>query len=282
MAVFFSYPLRLVEAEPNWPATFLARGAALSEALGREVRCGPEFGFDSPTLQAMPASWFTRLRHTLRCHGLPCTVHLPFWDLHPGSFDDNILAATRKTLSLALDCALRLEPGHCVAHPAYTKHVHQLNEQEFIRRSLDTWLPLVASLAGETTLLLENTHDESPRLLVELLTRLRETGPGAAVGLCFDVGHWYCFNGGVRKQDLSDWIAALAPWIRACHVHDNDGSADQHLAPGWGTIPFGRFFAGLSGHSLTPTIVLEAHGADAIQGAMQFLNTADGPWQAYF
>ena len=279
MAVFFSFPLRAIALEPDWPAAFAARSRALSQALGRDVCVGPEFTFDCTTLQTRPAAWFTALGRTLRRQQLPCTVHLPFWDLHPASLDDNILRATRKTLALAVDRALRLQPAHLVGHVSFLRYVHQLEYTQFLDRSQATWQPLAAAIQDpDLPLLLENTHDESPQVLADVLGRLDGANSGAC-GVCFDVGHWSCFNGGLHKKDLPHWLDVLGPWIRACHVHDNDGSGDQHLAPGWGRIPFGVFFAELGRRRIMPTIVLEAHGPDAVQGAMQFLETADGPWQ---
>ncbi|MCA1945547.1 MAG: TIM barrel protein [Desulfovibrio sp.] len=275
MAVYFSFPLRLVDAEPHWPQEFAARARTLAEALGRELHVGPEFTFDCTTLQSRPAAWFTSLGRTLRRAGLPCTVHLPFWDLHPASLDDNILRATRKTLALAVDRALRLQPAHLVGHISFLRYVHQPEYPRFLDRSEATWRPLAARLTPELPLLLENTHDESPQVLADVLARLE----GANAGVCFDVGHWSCFNGGLDKKDLPHWLDVLGPWIRACHVHDNDGTGDQHLAPGHGSIPFGQFFAGLVRRNIAPTIVLEAHGPDAVQGAMQFLACAHGPWR---
>ena len=34
-----------------------------------------------------------------------------------------------------------------------------------------------------------------------------------------------------------EWAETLAPYLRHIHVHDNDGSRDQHLACGRGAIP---------------------------------------------
>jgi len=50
------------------------------------------------------------------------------------------------------------------------------------------------------------------------------------VGLCFDCGHWHCNN----KDNWSP--ADFKGRVFAVHLHDNDGSKDQHLLPFDGNI----------------------------------------------
>ena len=50
---------------------------------------------------------------------------------------------------------------------------------------------------------------------------------------------------------------ALGSRLIACHVHDNDGSSDQHLPVGQGTIEWEPFFAALKKLPTPPVLVLE-------------------------
>jgi len=77
------------------------------------------------------------------------------------------------------------------------------------------------------TILLENGTSEfsAPACIVRFLelTRLGN-------GVSFDAGHAH-IRGGVE-----DGFRSLEPYVRAVHVHDNDGMLDQHLLPGAGSI----------------------------------------------
>ena len=55
-------------------------------------------------------------------------------------------------------------------------------------------------------------------------------------GCCLDVAH---ANVSAHKsgRDVVEYIRMLQPYIIVAHLHDNDGSADQHLVPGTSTGP---------------------------------------------
>lgn len=76
-------------------------------------------------------------------------------------------------------------------------------------------------------LLLENGTSElsAPATLVRFI-ELTKLGNG----VLFDVGHAH-LRGGVE-----DGFSSLEPYLRAIHVHDNDGLADEHLLPQTGKI----------------------------------------------
>jgi sugar phosphate isomerase/epimerase len=51
-----------------------------------------------------------------------------------------------------------------------------------------------------------------------------------AVGICYDSGHAHITG------DAAGVLRELSPYVVTVHLHDNDGTADQHLLPGQGTI----------------------------------------------
>lgn len=53
------------------------------------------------------------------------------------------------------------------------------------------------------------------------------------VQVCFDIGHANLFGHTV----ITD-LKLLTPHLALLHLHDNDGTSDQHVAPGLGTIPW--------------------------------------------
>ena len=88
----------------------------------------------------------------------------------------------------------------------------------------------------------------------EVLLEIKEQFPTDALGFCYDAGHAnLCAKGylhadkGVHGQVWQDFYGKdpvwddkicekMLPHIVNCHLHDNDGSLDQHKCPGHGNV----------------------------------------------
>ena len=65
--------------------------------------------------------------------------------------------------------------------------------------------------------------------------------PGRASGICLDTGHLNLAGG-----DPARFVTEAGPWLRALHIADNEGAADQHMLPyGRGTVPWEPFLKAL-------------------------------------
>jgi sugar phosphate isomerase/epimerase len=78
-------------------------------------------------------------------------------------------------------------------------------------------------------------RDRGVRLAVEngdfaLIARLLNAYPPDRLGLCYDCGH------GNLDDAAPEWLRKLRDRLIAVHLHDNDGSADQHWLPFSGTV----------------------------------------------
>ena len=228
----------------------------------------PELGLDPVLLDAKPRSWHRQLARVLEDAGLPCTVHLPFFDLQPGSIDPNIRAASRDRLRQALEIAAIYAPDRLVGHAAYDRFLYRRSFDAWAQRAADTWMEVLEVWPGHPPLCLENTHETDPATLAGAVAAVRQRDPN--VGACFDIGHWYSFAGGRQEANLDAWIEVLAPYLLHMHLHDNDGSFDQHLGPGQGLIPFDALFTLLRSGGLRPTITFEPHTPEAFGQALGF------------
>ena len=68
----------------------------------------------------------------------------------------------------------------------------------------------------------------------DISTRLLEAYPPDYVGFCYDSGH------GNEGEDGLAYLEHLKERLIAVHLHDNDGTADQHLIPFTGTVDWDR------------------------------------------
>ena len=96
----------------------LRAAASRPERLERHFtdRVPPELGLDPLFLDATPAPWHAALAARLEASALPRSVHLPFFDLQPGSADARIRQASIDRLREALLPARAYTPHHLVGH----------------------------------------------------------------------------------------------------------------------------------------------------------------------
>jgi sugar phosphate isomerase/epimerase len=115
---------------------------------------------------------------------------------------------------------------------------------------------------------LENVFDLDPGALAGLLGRL----PAGEFGATFDVGHWHAWS----RASLADWLEAIGPRIHALHVHDNRGHADEHLALGAGSVPYGEVLPSLRALGRPLDWTLEATDVADVLGGLRYLANRSG------
>ncbi|EHJ48421.1 Xylose isomerase domain-containing protein TIM barrel [Solidesulfovibrio carbinoliphilus subsp. oakridgensis] len=253
--------LRVADRDPALVSRHLDGGVA------------PELGLDPVLMDAKTPAWHADLARRLDEAGLARTLHLPFFDLQPGSADARIREASRDRLKAAMDTAQAYRPDRLVGHAAYNRFLYIRSFPDWAARAADTWAAVLSVWPGHPPLCLENTFETDPATVSGAVAALRErlpAGQAASVGACLDIGHWYSFAEGKSRDNLAAWIDALAPFLLHLHLHDNDGSFDQHLGPGQGEIPFEALFALLAARNLHPTVTFEPHSPAAFAAALAF------------
>lgn len=162
-------------------------------------------------------------------------MHAPFafqWDL---LCDDPEFATVSRYVHTHL---LEIMPDEFGIH-SYTIHLRnslftgtQQEADELLERNLVPLLK-VAERKG-VTIAIENGFQ--PVDLPETLLHYMEKYASKNFGCCLDVAHAHvtaCRAG----KDVTGHIRSLLPYIIVAHLHDNDGTADQHLVPGTSTGP---------------------------------------------
>ena len=97
---------------------------------------------------------------------------------------------------------------------------------------------------------LETCYGSLPKDLLELIM---EVG-GESLGVCLDTGH-----ANVNKLDTSTMVETLREHLVATHIHDNDGSHDQHLPPLMGGIDWDRVMNAFLRTGYRRPLILEIH-----------------------
>ena len=180
------------------------------------------------------------------------TFHGPFWDLCSGSVDPAIREVTRSRLSSLFDLAEQIRPEQILCHTGFDPRHHRGHRRTWIENSLSTLEPFVRRAEIlKMPLVLENVWEEDPELHLELLDEMKSPW----FGFCLDTGHQHSFS----TTTMDKWLQAVWPYLKEVHIHDNDGSDDDHLPVGSGTIDFNRLFNFLREKGISPVLTVEPH-----------------------
>jgi len=155
------------------------------------------------------------------------TVHAPTTDLNIASCREPIRKASLDLLWDVCRKAGEIGAGCVVVHPGFSPWL-ELKDRSFqgLQRSLETLSAIQEEfgvpIAVENMGTWEVCHFRDPGLI----PLLRDLG----LSFCLDVGHAH-LNG-----NLEAFLSAGSP--NHVHLHDNNGSVDDHMALGGGTIDF--------------------------------------------
>jgi sugar phosphate isomerase/epimerase len=81
-----------------------------------------------------------------------------------------------------------------------------------------------------------------PEEAVKYIDMFNDMAGREAFGLCLDTGHLNLLH-----HDFEVYVPIVGKRIKCLHVHDNNGTSDQHMAPCTGTIDWNRFCNSLRG-----------------------------------
>jgi sugar phosphate isomerase/epimerase len=147
-----------------------------------------------------------------------------------------------------IDMTARLGGDAIVMHLLHLSEP-SLGEQRWaqVRKSLDELEPH-ARRQG-VRIALENTSDGS----VAHIEQLFELYGREYLGLCYDSGHGNMSGNGL------DQLERLKDRLIVIHLHDNDGTADQHKLPFTGTVDWPRLAGLLAASSYRKCVSMESN-----------------------
>lgn len=238
----------------NLPLAWMRRGY-LGKFLDKRLQ--PEIGLDGGELDTVGEQELAAVASALKAEGLACTLHAPFSGLAPGALDQTARKQTRKKLQQAFALIPLFEPKSIVCHLNFLPQASPADEESWFRHSLDTWQELlVQACRFNTPIMFENTYEADGRWHVRVLTALASD----YARFCLDIGHVHAY----ARNRWQDWLPTLEPWLGQLHLHDNDGSADQHLAIGQGTADIPGLCQYLTAKNLRPIITFEPHQEEGL------------------
>jgi len=227
----------------------------------------PEIGIGHLDLDQFSQADFRETAERLNGHGLSVTFHAPFMDLRPGAIDPLIRQVTVERLRRVFDLIPWFRPRSVVCHPSFDeKYYVSAGEKQWLENSIDTWRQMLDMVRGtETIIALENIYERNPQPLRQLLDALASP----QIRFCFDTGHANAFG----NATVAEWVESLGDYFGEIHLHDNHGTADEHLPVGEGTFPFRELMSRLHQRNLTPILTIESHSDQSLRRTLENLRT---------
>lgn len=181
---------------------------------------------------------------------LPLIFHAPFNELHPAAIDPKIKAIAHERYQQAYHLAREhYQINKMIVHSGYLPYVYyKVWHQE---KSVEFWKQYMDGKPESFTLCIENVLEDEPYMMAKIAEEVGRPN----VKLCLDLGHANCMSGLPAKE----WIRVMGPYIGHLHIHNNDGSHDQHNALSEGTLDMARVLEDIDRYcEKTATITIES------------------------
>lgn len=174
--------------------------------------------------------------------GITCSVHAPICDWNIASLSDRIRQASLKETVATIMESAELGAQTVTVHPGLSSMAvngMEAKAEELSRQSMR----LINAAAKEygVTVAIENMPNV-PFFLGRTAASLSSLIDGTDLSVCFDIGH------ANTTGQIDAMIDMLGDRIANIHIHDNNGTRDEHLTIGEGNIDFQRVVSRLSGY----------------------------------
>jgi sugar phosphate isomerase/epimerase len=219
------------------------------------------------------------VRELTRATGVGTTVHLPFVDLNLASLMPGVRENSVARVQRGIDYAAEVGASVGVLHTGLVPARHPLvlsMAAKAVRASL-------ASIVAHVPVAVENLALDYQDLLrgpAELEDLTDAAGPG--FGNTLDLGHAHVEGASTEHSDgngpggleagnsrIHSYESGLSRVLHL-HLHDNDGTRDQHRAVGDGKIRWQEHSGYLAGFGGTACLEI-AGGADAVRASVRYL-----------
>jgi len=172
-----------------------------------------------------------QVRELSERYGVDVTYHAPFRDWNVGSYDEVVrrdsVERVKRTLDDAADAGAEAVVVHGGSVPMrYPEWVHEQARENALLSLAEC--AEYAQLVGVPLCLENQPIDETKRRYTTTPADLAEMIDTVDVdprylGVTLDVGH-----AKINGEDWQEFVERFGERIRVCHLHNNDGSTDQH------------------------------------------------------
>ena len=173
-------------------------------------------------------------------------LHAPFNELFPCAIDRKARALAADRYRQAIDLAKTYGATKVIIHGGYNPWIYY--PVWYVEQSILFWKEFLKEDPG-VEIVLENVLETEPQWLLDIAKGVDDP----RLKLCLDIGHVNAYS----KISVMDWLESWVPYLSHFHIHNNDGSRDQHNALNDGNIPIKDFLLRAEGLCLNATFTFE-------------------------
>lgn len=189
------------------------------------------------------------------------SIHGPFLDLNPASYDSLIKEATLQRYNQSYHAAKVLGADRIVFHSCYLDNIYY--RESYIDNSISFWKEFLKDKNDNIKIHIENVYDKEPSHLIEIVDKVNNEN----FSVCLDIGHVNCYG----IENLESWIKKLGKRIGHLHLHNNDGLKDTHSGLKNGSINIENILYLIDNYCNEPAITIEVNNMDEIKDSVSLL-----------
>ena len=159
--------------------------------------------------------------------GCPSTLlHAPYNELFPCAIDRRARSLAAERYRQAITLAKGYGARKVIIHGGYNPWIYY--PAWYVEQSAAFWQEFLADDPG-VEIVLENVLEREPGWLADIVRAVDHP----SLRLCLDIGHVNAYS----DHSILEWLAQWSPLVSHFHIHNNDGTRDQHAALTEGSIP---------------------------------------------
>lgn len=188
--------------------------------------------------------------------GIPGSLlHGPYNELFPCAIDRRAraLAADRYRQAIALAKGYGCEK--VILHGGYNPWIYY--PVWYVEQSIEFWRDFLREDPG-VEIVLENVLETEPQWLLDIVRAVDHE----RLKLCLDIGHVNAYS----HFGVIEWLENWSPYLSHFHIHNNDGTRDQHNGLFEGSIPILEFLDRAEAPCPGATYTLELMEAEPSMG----------------
>ena len=186
-------------------------------------------------------------------------LHAPFNELFPCAIDLKARELAAERYRQAIRLAKDYGATKVIIHGGYNPWIYY--PVWYVEQSILFWKEFLQEDPG-VEIVLENVLETQPQWLLDIVKSVDHP----KLKLCLDVGHVNAYS----DIPVAEWMESWAPYISHFHVHNNDGTQDQHNGLTDGTIDMKELFAGIRTLCPDATVTLELiESKESVQWLME-------------
>ncbi|HEY3421122.1 MAG TPA: sugar phosphate isomerase/epimerase family protein [Methanomassiliicoccales archaeon] len=169
-------------------------------------------------------------------YDLEYSVHAPLSDINIGSLNPSMRDASLKEVLMAIGSCRKMNIDLITFHPGFITPLGQLDRAAVMRETVRSIHEIDKAAAEHGVVAALENMPRMPISTCTEPTELLSVLEGTSIGVCFDIGHAH------TACNIDEFLRHV-PRFANVHIHDNDGTSDQHLTIGEGRIDFERVLA---------------------------------------